>query len=79
MSRSMRGWSALDGVVAAIWVDTGKVVDKVYLSSNCAECMKMEERKKTGSINRLDWHRWFQKHKPGCFLNHDGSAAVSQL
>ena len=76
-SWSTRGWSASDGVVAAISVDTGKVVDVVHLSSTCGECTKMEEKKKTGSVSRLDWHRWFEKHEPNCFLNHDGSAAVS--
>lgn len=74
-SWSTRGWSASDGVVAAISVDTGKVLDVVHLSSTCAECTKMEE-KKAGSMSRLDWHRWFEKHEPNCFLNHDGSAAV---
>ena len=29
--RSSRGWSARDGVVAAVSVDTGKVLDVVYL------------------------------------------------
>ena len=78
-SWSTRGWSASDGVVAAISVDTGKVLDVVHLSSTCAECTKMEEKKKGGSMSRLDWHRWFEKHEPNCFLNHDGSAAVSRL
>lgn len=76
-SWSTRGWSSSDGIVVAISVDTGKVLDVVHLSSTCAECTKMEAKKKGGSMSRLDWHRWFERHEPNCFLNHDGSVAVS--
>lgn len=71
----IRGWSVLDGVVVVILVDIGKVLDVVYLSSICVECMKMEE-KKVGSMSRLDWYRWFEKYEFNCFLNYDGSVAV---
>ena len=36
-----RGWSATDAVIAAISVDTGKVVAVVHMSSSWAECKKM--------------------------------------
>jgi len=50
---SSRGWSASDGAVAAISLDTGKVVDVVHLSSSCSECPKLVQRHKDEEINRL--------------------------
>lgn len=41
-----RGWSAMDAVTAVISVDTGKVVDVLRMSSSCAECKKMEKKKR---------------------------------
>ena len=72
-----RGWSATDAVIAAISVDTGKVVDVVHMSSSCAECKKMEKKKTDGELSRLEYLSWFTKHEPNCYLNHDGSSAVS--
>ena len=40
-----RGWSATDAVIAAISVDTRKVVDVVHMSSSCSECKKMQKKR----------------------------------
>ncbi|KAL9978082.1 hypothetical protein ACROYT_G015563 [Oculina patagonica] len=53
------GWSACDGVVTAISVHTGKVVDIVHLSSCCAECKKMDQRHTDGEISRKQFLEWF--------------------
>lgn len=45
-SWSSRGWTARHGIVAAISVKSGKVVDVVYLSSSCNQC----EKRKRGEI-----------------------------
>ena len=37
-SWSSRSWSARDGVVAAVSVHTGKVLDVVYLTNSCTSC-----------------------------------------
>ena len=74
-----RGWSATDAVIAAISVDTGKVVDVVHMSSSCPECNKMEQRKKEGEVSRLEYLSWFTKHEPNCYLNNEGSSAVSKF
>lgn len=78
-----RGWSATDAVIAAISVNTGKVVDVVHMSSSCSECKKMEKKKKKkktdGEVSRLEYLSWFTKHEPDCYLNHDGSSAVSSI
>ena len=74
-----RGWSATDAVIAAISVDTGKVVDVVHMSSSCTECKKMDKRKMEGEVSRLEYLSWFTKHEPSCYLNHEGSSAVSKF
>ena len=70
-----RGWTATDAVIAAISVDTGKVVDVVHMSSSCSECKKMEKRRSEGDLEYL---AWLNSHESNCFLNHEGSSAVSQ-
>lgn len=76
-SWSSRGWTSRDGIVAAISVESGKVVDVVYLSGSCSQCTKMEERRNSGKITRLEFLEWYLAHDKDCFMNHDGSAAVS--
>ena len=66
-SWSARGWSASDAVVAAISVDTGKVVDVVHLCSSCTECKKMEKKRKEENITRMDYLAWFISHEPNCY------------
>ena len=78
-SWSSRGWSARDGIVAAISVESGKVVDVVYLSGSCNHCTAMEEKKNSGKITRREFVEWYLHHDENCFMNHDGSAAVSVL
>ena len=76
-SWSSRGWSATDALVAAVSVDTGKVVDVVHLNSSCVDCKKMDQRKQEDNISRKDFLEWFIEHEPGCKLNHEGSSVVS--
>ena len=66
-----RGWSATDAVIAAISVDTGKV------SSSCTECKKMQKKRDNKEMTRLEYLTWFTKHEPDCYINHEGSSAVS--
>ena len=73
-----RGWTATDAVIAAISVDTGKVVDVVHMSSSCSECKKMEKRRSEEDLSRLEYLAWLNSHDSNCFLNHEGSSAVSQ-
>lgn len=78
-SWSAQGWSASDAVVATISVDTGKVVvvDVVHLCSSCTECKKMEKKRKEEDITWMDYLAWFISHEPNCYVNQEGSAAVS--
>lgn len=75
-SWSSRGWSARDGVVAVLSIDTGKVLDVEYLSNGCSECVKTEERRKDGKMAKIDYLKWYIDHEPKCHFNHDGSAPV---
>jgi len=75
---SRRGWSAHDGIVAAISVETGKVVDVVYLSRLCSERSKMEEKRNNGKISRREFLEWYLCHDNSCFQNHDRSAAAME-
>ena len=76
-SWSSRGWSATDVVVAAISVNTGKVVDVVHLSSSCTECKKIEQKKQDGQMTHLQYLSVFMAHEENWYLNHEGSSAVS--
>lgn len=44
-SWSSKRWTARDGVVAVVSIDTGKVLDVVYLSNSCTACQRNEREK----------------------------------
>ena len=75
-SWNQRGWSARDGVVAVISIDTGKVLDVIFLSNSCATCEKMERKQREGAISRMDYLGWVIRHEQNCFHNHEGSSQV---
>ena len=72
-----RGWSARDGVVAAVSIDTGKVLDVVYLTNSCTSCDQKERELKKGTTSRRQYLEWYLAHEENCFMNHEGSAQVS--
>ena len=53
-SWSSGGWTARDGVVAVVLIDTGKVLDVVYLSNSCTACQRKEREKNEGTISTID-------------------------
>lgn len=57
-SWSSRGWTARDGVVAAVSIDTGKVLDVVYLYPTLA---RRVSEKKEGTISTRDYLEWYTK------------------
>jgi hypothetical protein len=75
---SSRGWSARDGVVAAISEDTGRVLDVVYMTRSCSHCKKMEEKRASGQLSKIEFFEWYIGHEENCYLNHEGSAQVLQ-
>ncbi|XP_070579632.1 uncharacterized protein [Ptychodera flava] len=64
-----RGFNSLYGFVSVISIDTGKVLDKHFLSSKCRECDKWE-----GKAKDREYVAWFIEHEPNCQINHEGSA-----
>ncbi|CAH3044829.1 unnamed protein product, partial [Pocillopora meandrina] len=62
-SWNQQGWSARDGVVAVISINTGKVLDAIFLSNSC-------------TISRMDYLGWVIRHEGYCFHNHKGSSQV---
>jgi hypothetical protein len=75
---SSRGWSARDGVVAAISEDTGRVLDVVYMTRSCSHCKKMEEKRASRQLSKIAFLEWYIGHEENCYLNHEGSAQVLQ-
>ena len=49
-SWNSRGWSARDGMVAVVSIDTGKVLDVVFLSNSCAACEQKKREHQEGKI-----------------------------
>ena len=66
-----RGFSSLNGVVAAISIDSGKIIDVEPMSRYCRQCF-VNTRLMEGDNNALEL--WKKNHKGYCKLNHQGSA-----
>ena len=66
-----RGFSSLNGVVAAISIDSGKIVDVEPMSRYCCQCV-VNTRLMQGYNNALEL--WKRSHKDYCKLNHQASA-----
>ena len=64
-----RGYSSLNGIVAAISVDTGKLVDCEPMTRFCNSCV-INERHKTKDT--VAYNSWKASHL--CKINHRGSA-----
>jgi len=75
-SWNSRGWSARDGMVAVVSIDTGKVLDIVFLSNSCAACEQKKREQCEGIISWRDFLGWFIGHEENCYLNHEGSSQV---
>ena len=68
-----RGFSSLNGAVAAISIDTGKVIDVPCLSKYCQGCISMELYKDSDPER---YELWNSEHK--CSINHTGSAPAME-
>lgn len=65
-----RGFTSKYGVVIAILVDTGEVVDFEVLSLHCHECRKHQHDDKTSQM----YKQWEEKHSEKCQINYEGSS-----
>lgn len=64
-----RGHSSLNGFVATISVETGKILDGEVMSRKCKSC---EQYKKIESTHPIVYESWKASHK--CSCNYQGSA-----
>ena len=65
-----RGYSSKFGVVLAILIDTGEVVDFEVLSLHCHECKKHQYDDKASDAYKI----WKRKHELTCQINFEGSS-----
>ena len=65
-----RGHSSLNGFVATISVETGKILDGEVITRKCKSCD--EQYKKIESIHPIVYESWKASHK--CSCNYQGSA-----
>ena len=65
-----REFSSKYGVVVAISVETGEVLDHEVLSLNCQECKMHEKESKDSESYKI----WKKAHEDKCQLNYDGSS-----
>ena len=68
-----RGYVSLNGVVVAISIDVGKIVDAEVLTRYCRQCDIMRRE-----LPDADFKEWFEQHLPNCVVNHDGTAPAME-
>ena len=66
-----RGYCSLNGVVTAISVENGKVIDTEVMSRKCKACGIKDNIKNT---NPEQYERWKASHVSVCGINYQGSA-----
>ena len=67
-----KGYSSMNGVITAISVDNGKVLDTAILTKNCKACVRMR------SAEPETYQAWYEKHQSDCSLNHEGSSPAME-
>ena len=70
-----RGFSSLDGVVAALSINNGKVIDIEPMSRYCRECSINIRKLKDDNVALEIWKNG---HETKCKLNHQGSAPAME-
>ena len=71
---SKRGFTAPYGVVAVISWFTGHVLDCEVLCKVCSACSHWDGRDHTSD----EYKKWYEKHKPKCPKNFDGSSPAME-
>ena len=76
-SWSSRGWTARDGVVAAIAEETSQVLDVLALTNGCPQCTELKNLMDEGKLSSDDHMERYLQHEEECCVNHEGSSSVS--
>lgn len=66
-----RGFTSLHGVVIAMSLVTGQVLDYTTLSKTCMECKKWNKR-----VGTTEYTAWKSDHN--CLANFDGSSSAME-
>ena len=71
-----RGYSSMNGVVVAMSVVSGKVVDIEPLSRFCKACSTMTRNLKDDVQQLVEWEK---DHKESCKVNYSGTAPAMEV
>ena len=71
-----RGFSSLNGAVASLSIDTGKVLDIEVMSRYCNACINYSKYKDS---NPEQYKQLTESHEPECMVNHRGSAPAMEV
>ena len=71
-----RGFSSLNGAVASLSIDTGKVLDIEVMSRYCNACVNCSKYKDS---NPEQYKQLTESHEPECMVNHRGSAPAMEV
>ena len=68
-----KAFTSMNGVITAIYVDSGKVLDVSILSKSCEGCVRMKPVKKS---DHERYKLWKASHK--CSLNYTGPSPIME-
>ena len=71
-----RGYASFNGLVAAISIDSGKVLDVEAMSRHCKAC---REKEPLITADKEQYDTWYELHKTDCLLNCTGSAGSMEV
>ena len=69
-----RGFLSLNGTVAIISMDNGKIIDVETMQRFCKPCQQHNK-----VLSADDFTIWYEKHKDDCAANYDGSAPMMEV
>ena len=69
-----RGFLSLDGTVAAISMDNGKIIDVEIMQRYCKPCQQHKEK-----LTPDDFDVWYEGHKQNWVANYEGSAPMMEV
>ena len=69
-----RGYSSMNGAVAAISMNTGRILDIAAFSRYCQGCISMERFQMSDPVKYANW-----KQARHCSINHVGSAPAMEV
>ena len=69
-----RGYVSLNGTVAVISMESGKILDVEVLSRYCKICQHKQE-----TLEPYEFREWYDTHQESCRANHDGTSPMMEV